>query len=174
MRQSLTPKRRNYWIKSLYLFSLRTKLFSYVHKITFERLMSQTILTMSLLPFWALKVSVALLSMQGQKALGFHQKYFCLCSDDERRSYGFGTTWGWVINDIIFIVEWTIPLRCHRIYRQLWQNFEKNPVISHSHNQTFHARLKMSTETEACVWAGHKKNVCPHVKLRHNFTSEIQ
>ncbi len=32
-----------------------------------------TILTMSLLPFWALNVSVALLSMQGQKALGFHQ-----------------------------------------------------------------------------------------------------
>ncbi len=25
--------------------------------------------------FWALNVSVVLLSMQGQKALGFHQKY---------------------------------------------------------------------------------------------------
>ncbi len=25
--------------------------------------------------------------------------------------YGFGTTWGWVINDRIFIFEWTIPLR---------------------------------------------------------------
>ncbi len=32
--------------------------------------------TMSLLPFLALNVSVALLSMQGQKALGFHPKYF--------------------------------------------------------------------------------------------------
>ncbi len=33
-----------------------------------------------------------------------HQKYLHLCSEDEGRSYGFGTTWGWVINDIIFIL----------------------------------------------------------------------
>ncbi len=58
---------------------------------------------MSLLTFWALNVSVALLSMEGQKALGFHQKYLNLCSEDERRSYGFGTTRGGVINDRIFI-----------------------------------------------------------------------
>ncbi len=47
---------------------------------------------MSLLPFWALNASVALLSMEGQKALGFHQKYLNLCSEDERRSYGFRMT----------------------------------------------------------------------------------
>ncbi len=47
---------------------------------------------MSFLPFWALNVSVAFLSMQGQKELGFHQQYLNLCSEDERRSYGFGTT----------------------------------------------------------------------------------
>ncbi len=29
---------------------------------------------MSLLPFWALNMSVALLSMRGQKVLGFHKK----------------------------------------------------------------------------------------------------
>ncbi len=39
---------------------------------------------MSLLPFWALDVVVVLLSMQGQK-------YLNLCSEDERRSYRFGT-----------------------------------------------------------------------------------
>ncbi len=33
-----------------------------------------------------------------QKALRFHKKYFNLCSEDERRSYRFGTTWGRVIN----------------------------------------------------------------------------
>ncbi len=48
--------------------------------------------------------------MEGQGALGIHQKYFNLCSEDERRSYGSGTTWGWVINDRIFIFGWTIPL----------------------------------------------------------------
>ncbi len=30
-----------------------------------------------------------LLSVEGQRALGFHQKYLNLCSEDERRSYGF-------------------------------------------------------------------------------------
>ncbi len=69
-----------------------------------------TILTMSLLPFWVLNVSVALLSMEGQKALRFHQKYLNLCSEDEQRSYGFGTTWEWVINNRIFIFGWTNPL----------------------------------------------------------------
>ncbi len=41
-------------------------------------------------------ISVVLLSMQGQKALEFHQKCHSLCSEDENRSYMFGTTWGWV------------------------------------------------------------------------------
>ncbi len=66
---------------------------------------------MSLLPFWALNVLVTLLSMQGQKALGFHQKYLNLSFEDERRSYGFGTTWRLAINDRIFVFGWTIPLR---------------------------------------------------------------
>ncbi len=37
-------------------------------------------------------IKVVLLSMEGQKALGFHQKYLNLCSEDERKSYEFGTT----------------------------------------------------------------------------------
>jgi len=48
--------------------------------------------TLSLLPFWALNVVVLLLSMQGQKTLEFHKKYLNLCSEDEQRSHGFGTT----------------------------------------------------------------------------------
>ncbi len=47
---------------------------------------------MSLLAFWALNVVVVLLSMEGQKALGFHKKYLNLSSEDEQRSYVFGTT----------------------------------------------------------------------------------
>ncbi len=35
---------------------------------------------------------------EGQRALGFDQKYPNLCSEDQRRSYGFGMVWGWVIN----------------------------------------------------------------------------
>ncbi len=37
-------------------------------------------------------IAVALLSMQDLRALRFHQKYLNLCSEDERRPYGFGTT----------------------------------------------------------------------------------
>ncbi len=37
---------------------------------------------------------VALLSMQGLKALGFNPKYLNLFSEDEQRFYGFGTTGG--------------------------------------------------------------------------------
>ncbi len=62
-----------------------------------------TILMMSLLPFWALNMSVALLSTEGQRALGFHQKDLHLCSEEEWRSYGFRTTWECVTNDRISI-----------------------------------------------------------------------
>ncbi len=51
-------------------------------------------------------------------ALGFHQKYLNLCSEDERRSYGFRTTWGWVFNDTIFIFGWTMPLNIS--FHQSW------------------------------------------------------
>ncbi len=62
-----------------------------------------TFLTMSLQRLWALNVVVALRSMEGQKALGCLPKYLILCSEDEQRSNGFGTTLGWVINYRIFI-----------------------------------------------------------------------
>ncbi len=56
-----------------------------------------------LIPFWVLNVVVALLSMQGQKALGFHQKYLHLFSEDEWGFYGFGKTWRGNIYDRIFL-----------------------------------------------------------------------
>ncbi len=40
----------------------------------------------------------------------FNQKYLHLCSKEERTSYGFWATWGWVINDRILIFGWTLPL----------------------------------------------------------------
>ncbi len=49
------------------------------------------------------RVSYIAVYAGSQKALGYHQKYLHLCSEDERRSNRFGTTWGWVINDNIFI-----------------------------------------------------------------------
>ncbi len=55
-------------------------------------------------------ISVVLLSIEGLRALRFKPKHLNLCFDGERMSYGFRTTSGWVINDIIFIFGWTNPL----------------------------------------------------------------
>jgi len=40
--------------------------------------------------------SRSLWTRRSDPALRFHQKYLNLCSEDERRSYRVGTTWGWV------------------------------------------------------------------------------
>ncbi len=71
-----------------------------------------TVLPIYLLHFWTWEnfSCVPLLSMEAQIALRFHKKYLNLCFEDEQRFYGFGTTWGWVIDDIIFILGWTNPL----------------------------------------------------------------
>ncbi len=121
---------------------------------------------MSLLHFWALNASVALLSMQGQKALGFHQKYLNLCSEDEQMSYGFGTTRGWVINDRIFIFGWTITLRyiskilvkfhkqkrsvIYYKYRELWSRAQINQTAFCYSTQRF--AWPTCTHCQICVW----------------------
>ncbi len=38
-------------------------------------------------------------------------KYLPLCSTEQRNSHRFGTSWGWVNDDRMFIFGWTIPLR---------------------------------------------------------------
>ncbi len=58
------------------------------------------------LPYWALNVVVALLSMQGKIALGFHQKYFNMCAKDERHM-GLEQHES---NDRILMFGWTISL----------------------------------------------------------------
>ncbi len=45
-----------------------------------------------------------------RKLSDFNQKYLNFCSEDEQRSYGFGTTWAWLIIDRIFTFVQTIPL----------------------------------------------------------------
>ncbi len=53
---------------------------------------------------------VMILTVYGLSALGMHQQYLNFWSEDEQRSYRFGTTREWVINDIILIFGCTIPL----------------------------------------------------------------
>ncbi len=97
-----------------------------ISTITIEHLMSH-----GLFYWWPCYVSgpgnitVVLLSMMGQRALGFHQKHLNLCSEDEQRYYDFVTMWGWVIKDRIFIFGRTIPLNCANYvflycYKRIW------------------------------------------------------
>ncbi len=88
-------------------------------------------------------IAVALLSMEGQRALRFDPKYLNLCSEDERRSYRFGTTWGWVINDRIVIFgeltlyPWAKPLWKHCIISWRRINEHSDALISETHLVTF-------------------------------------
>ncbi len=71
------------------------KLLSWLRKITVEPLMLHGLFYQS--PRYVSgpgNISVVLLSMEGLRALIFKQNHLNLCSGDERRSLGFGTTSG--------------------------------------------------------------------------------
>ncbi len=75
---------------------------------------------------------------EGQRALRFKQKYLNLCSEDERRSYRFGTTSGWVINDIILISGWTNPLTISLIWMNEWMNAVTRNGVLKCYEKIFH------------------------------------
>ncbi len=50
-------------------------------------------------------------------------EYLPLCSAEQTHSYRFGTTWGWVNDDTIFIFGWTIPLRQHCLKKFIHYRF---------------------------------------------------
>ncbi len=115
---------------------------------------------MSLLRFCALIVKISLLSMEGQRALRFHQKYLNLCSEDEQRSCGFGTTQG-------LIFRWTIPLS---VWRQVFASFSlwEVPIkmcFLDNGDQTFVRRcqrfasggLSYTVVVFLCLWSGYDK-----------------
>jgi len=54
--------------------------------------MSKTILTMSLLTFLGRPMKLPSNLWRSETALRFHQKYLNMCSEDEKKSYGVGTT----------------------------------------------------------------------------------
>ncbi len=97
---------------------------------------------------------------EGLGALGFHQKYLNLCSEDEQR---FGTKWGWVINNIIFIFGWTIPLR--RAEQCWWPEHwsydrASGEVTRHACGQvvTWQSGLFVSeTKVQQKTWAQHQQ-----------------
>ncbi len=89
-------------------------------------------------------ISVVLLSMEGLRALRFNQKHLNLYSEDERRSYGSETTWGLVMNYIIFILGWTNPLST---VLKTWNIWHRNLILA-----TFMMRLYFLKFTVNCVF----------------------
>jgi len=57
-----------------------------------------------------------------------HYSKYLLCSTEEINTYSFGTTWGLVNDDKMFILGWTIPLTC-------WYYLRKGVIISR-HSKT--------------------------------------
>ncbi len=102
-REHTSTRETKMWNTIINFVCFVQKLFSWLRKITVVPLMLYGLFYRS--PCYVSghgNISVVLLSMEGLGALRFKQKHLNLCSDDEPRSYGFGTTSGCVINDIIF------------------------------------------------------------------------
>ena len=68
--------------------------------------------------FWRMSVTSIEFFFSTMEVNGVHQlsgyrhssKYLLLCSEEERNSYRFKTTWGRVNDDRMFIFGWTVPL----------------------------------------------------------------
>ncbi len=97
--QNGTIGRRRIWIKSFF-FSHKMYSHSFI-KLWLNPWCHMDYFTDLLATFLDLDHVRTLAVMEGLRALRFHQKYLNLCFEDEQRSYRFGTTWGWVINDRI-------------------------------------------------------------------------
>ncbi len=52
-----------------------------------------------------------------------------LCSEDERRSYGFRMTRGWVNNDKISIFGWSIQINNLFVLRLLWESMIQHYIF---------------------------------------------
>ncbi len=89
-------------------------------------------------------ISVVFLSMECQIALRFHQKHLNLCFEDEWRSYGFGTTWGWVMYRI-FILGWTYPLTPSTI-QSIPDGQNQVPFYTFLFDKTFHSDISHNRE----------------------------
>ncbi len=86
---------------------------------------------------------------EGQSALGMHQEHLNLCSEDEQKSYRFGTTWAWVNDNTLAC---NIPL-----------NHFKTPHSSHESCGS-HLCAEMSGKKERALRV---KRTKPHFTAAH-------
>ncbi len=103
-------KRRNCWIK-LFLFSFGHKKYSRSFiTLRFNHWCHMGYFNDVHTKFLSLEHVSCFAVYPGSESSWISSKilYLNLCSEDEQRSYGFGTTWGWVINDRNFIFGWIV------------------------------------------------------------------
>ncbi len=120
-------KIRNCWTKLFFLFSLCTKKYS----CSFVKLYLNIWCHMDyfndvLTTFLGLERGSSIAVYAGSKKLSDFIKKISVLQN--WRSYGSGTTWGWVINDRILIFGWTIPLNILPWHR--WCSFRWSEFIS--------------------------------------------
>ncbi len=161
----LTRKRRNCWIKPLFLFSLGTKkYFRRFIKLRFNHWCHMDYFNNVLTNFLGLECGSCVAVYGGSESSQISSKYLNLCSADERRSYGFGTTWGWVIklySDSIILWPWIlvkmqfgclcisnyyyydILLFCFTLYF-IFHSFIRNLCFSESHTLALYVELTAS------------------------------
>ncbi len=89
---------------------------------------------------------------------GFSSKSRLLRSTDIRKSYRFGTTWGWVNDGKVFICGWTIPLipTAAEVAFCSWQSHyaaRKLQIIMYLQGYNTHSVIKDHQSTPA--WRGH-------------------
>ncbi len=97
-------------------------------------------------------------------------KYLPLCSAEQRHSYRFGTTWGWVNDDRIFIFGWTSPLsnnlKCKTFYHSLpEQPLVLNTLLMQKKYLPYKCEVERLQEKLATCnfWVNyHFKSICVH------------
>ncbi len=99
-------------------------------------------------------------------------EYLPLCSAEQRHSYRFGTTWGWVNDDRIFIFGWTIPLRSFlRYFRMHFLVFRiRHPFLS-KFLLRMQKRRKLNLVRIFLLWLNVSEAVCK--RDWHNMRSYL-
>jgi len=101
-------------------------------------------------------------------------KNIFICVLKMNKSYGIGTTWGWVITDWIYIFGWTNPLRtifsftCNRFSTLFTYNRVSTTIcfehVTRFHISTFRPELRGLLTTSA-AWSSYPWNM-QHTKRR--------
>ncbi len=99
-------KKLNRLIKSLFLISLHTKYSRSFITLQLNHWCHMDYFNNVLTTFLGLEYFSSTAVYRGLRKLSNFIKITYMCPEDEHMSYGFGTTWGWVIKNLNFSVNY--------------------------------------------------------------------